>query len=70
MRFSARLDTSHHGSTHPQRDDEVPLRCQQELHTQRCLGVPIGKNPEVSSQESVEAMQWVLLYLSMELSPS
>jgi hypothetical protein len=31
---------------------------------QGSLGVPTGKHPEDSSQASVEAMQWVLLYLS------
>jgi hypothetical protein len=81
VRFNARLDTSHHGPTaasvqrcrggcgwsdrHPQCDGEVPLRCQQELHTQGVLGVSTGKNPEGSNLESVEAMQWVLLYLSI-----
>jgi hypothetical protein len=29
------------------------------------LGVPTGKNPEDSNLASVEAMQWVLLYLSI-----
>jgi hypothetical protein len=62
MRFNAPLYTSHHGPRHPFKDagvvadiltgihnamvSEVPLRCQQELHTQRLLGVPGGKNPE------------------------
>jgi hypothetical protein len=50
---------------HPQCDGEVPLRCQQELHTQGSLGVSTGKNPEDSNLASVEAMQWVLLYLSI-----
>jgi hypothetical protein len=51
---------------HPQWDGEVPLRCQQELHTQGFLGVPTGKIPEDSNLASVEAMQWVhLLYLSI-----
>jgi hypothetical protein len=31
----------------------------------RALGVPTGKNPEDSNVASVEAMQWVLLYLSI-----
>jgi hypothetical protein len=44
---------------------QVPLCCQQELHSQGFLGVPIGKNPEDSVLASVEAMQWVLLYLSV-----
>jgi hypothetical protein len=66
VRFGARLDTSHHGppQRHPQCDGEMSLRCQEEPHTQGCSGVPTGKNPEDSSQASVEVMQWVLLYLS------
>jgi hypothetical protein len=31
----------------------------------RVLGVPTRKNPEDSSQVSVEAVQWGLLYLSI-----
>jgi hypothetical protein len=31
----------------------------------RVFGVPTGKNPEDSNLASVEAMQWVLLYLSI-----
>jgi hypothetical protein len=50
---------------HPQCNGEVPLRCQQELHTQGFPGVPTGKHPEDSNLMSVEAMQWVLLYLSV-----
>jgi hypothetical protein len=41
------------------------VKCQQELHTQGCLGVPTGKYPEDSSLVNVEAMQWVLLYPSI-----
>jgi hypothetical protein len=43
----------------------VHLHCQQELHTQGFLGVRTGKNREDSNLVSVEAMQWVLLYLSI-----
>jgi hypothetical protein len=45
----------------------MPLRCQQVLHMskQEFLGVPTGKDPEDSNLASVEAMQWVLLYLSI-----
>jgi hypothetical protein len=50
---------------HPQFDGEVPLHCQQELHTHGFLGVSTGKNPEDSNLASAEAMQWVLLYLSI-----
>jgi hypothetical protein len=48
---------------HPQCD--VPLHCQQELHTRGYLGVPTGKNLGDSSPASVEAMQWALVYLSI-----
>jgi hypothetical protein len=43
------------------------VKCQQELHrpTRGFLAVPTGKNPEDSNLASVEAMQWVLLYLSI-----
>jgi hypothetical protein len=50
---------------HQQCDVEGPLRCQQEVHTQRFLGVPTGKNPEDSNLVSREATQWVLHYLSI-----
>jgi hypothetical protein len=50
---------------HPQCDGEVPLHCQQELHTQRVSRVPTGKNPDDSNLASMEVMQWVLLYLSI-----
>jgi hypothetical protein len=43
----------------------VPLCCQQELNTQRFLGVPTGKNPEDSNLAIMEAMQWALVYLSV-----
>jgi hypothetical protein len=80
IRFNARLDTSHHESLHPLIDGgaiavsltgihsamvKCLFLCQQELHTQWCSGVPTGKHPEDSSQASVEAMQLVLLYLSI-----
>jgi hypothetical protein len=39
--------------------------CKQELYTQGFLDVPAGKNPEDLNLASVEAMQWVLLYLSI-----
>jgi hypothetical protein len=35
-------------------------------HAQGFLGVPTGKNPEDSNLASVEAMQWVLLDLSID----
>jgi hypothetical protein len=50
---------------HPQRD-EVPLHSQQDLHTQGFFfGMPTGKHLEDSNLVSMEAMQWVLLYLSI-----
>jgi hypothetical protein len=79
MGFSAHFDIFLHGwlhlfkdagssyrwsDRHPQCSGEVPLCCQQKLHTQRFLGFPIGKNPEDSKLVSMEAMQWVL-YLSI-----
>jgi hypothetical protein len=39
--------------------------CQQELHEQGILVVPTGKIPEDSDRASMEAMQWVILYLSI-----
>jgi hypothetical protein len=79
IRFNARLDTSHHGLPHPfkgagvvvdiltqpQCDREVRLLCQQELHSQGILGIATGKNPEALNLPSVEAMQWILLCLSV-----
>jgi hypothetical protein len=53
---------------HPQCEGEVPLRCQQELHTQGFLAVPTRKTPEDSNLVSVEAMQWALLYLSIAMT--
>jgi hypothetical protein len=61
VRFNARLDTSHHGRTHPLKNGgvfvdgltgvhdgngEVSLCGQQELHTQGFSGVPTGHNPK------------------------
>jgi hypothetical protein len=43
----------------------VPLRYEEELHIHGFLGVPTGKNPEDSNLATVEAIQWVLLYLSI-----
>jgi hypothetical protein len=81
MRFNARLDTSHHGlqhpckgagvvadslDRHPQCDGEVPICCQDEMHTQGFLGVPTDNKPEDAILAwSVEIMQWFLLYLSV-----
>jgi hypothetical protein len=81
MIFSSCLDTSHHGPPHPFKDagvvvgsltgilcdGEVPLHCQQEPHTntQEFSGVSIGINQEDSNLASAEAMQCVLLYLSI-----
>jgi hypothetical protein len=64
MKINAPLYTSHHRTPGPFEDagvavdslrgihsaiiNKVPLRCQQELHTQRPLGVLTGINPEDS----------------------
>jgi hypothetical protein len=50
---------------HPQCDDQVRLRCQEELHTHGILGVPTTKIPRDSNLAKVEAMQLILLYLSI-----
>jgi hypothetical protein len=79
MRFNVCLDTSHHGQSHPHKDAGVVADSVTGIHNAmgKCLFVvnrscihkgfvvPIGKNPEDSSPASVEAMQWVLLYLSI-----
>jgi hypothetical protein len=73
MSFSVRLDTSHHGPPHPYKDSSQASTVRwwnvSSLSTgaayRRDLGVPTGRNPEDSSQASVEATQWVLLYLSL-----
>jgi hypothetical protein len=70
MRFSARLDTSHHGPPHPYKDGGAVADSLTSIHTEmvKCLFVvnrscihkgfrcSIGKNPEDSSQVIVEAM--------------
>jgi hypothetical protein len=43
----------------------VPLRDQKKLHTQGFLGFSTSKNAENSNLARVEAMQWILLYLSI-----
>jgi hypothetical protein len=77
MRSSLLLDTSHHGPLHPFEDAGVVADSLTGIHhvkclffvnrscIQRVLCVPTGKNPEDSNPASVEAMQWVLLYLSI-----
>jgi hypothetical protein len=73
-RFNAHFDTPHRGPPYPFKDagavadsaqchGEVPLRCQQAMHTQRCLGVPTGKNPEDDNLASMEAVQWAPFFL-------
>jgi hypothetical protein len=76
MRFNARLDTSHHGRPHPLKDSGAVADSLTGIHSAMCLfvvnrncihkdlGVPTRKNPEDSNLVGVEAMQWVLLYLS------
>jgi hypothetical protein len=41
------------------------VKCLSLANTQGYLSFPNGKNPEDSKVASVEAMQWVLLYLSL-----
>jgi hypothetical protein len=79
MKFNARLNTSHHGLPRPCKDVGVVADNLTGIHNAmvRCffvvkwscihrgLGVPTGKNPEDSSQVSVEATQWVLHYISL-----
>jgi hypothetical protein len=77
MRFNARFDTSHHGPQHLLRDAGVVADSPTGIHSamlkcpfvvcRNCVGflcVPTGKNPEDVNLASVEAMQWVLLYVS------
>jgi hypothetical protein len=78
MTFSALFDTSHHGLLLPFKDAGVVadsltgipnamVRClfivNRSCIYKGFLGAPTGKNPEDSNLASVEAMQWVLLYL-------
>jgi hypothetical protein len=80
MRFIARLDTSHYGPLHPFKNAGVVAFSLTGTHNatvkylfvanRRCkhggfLGGPTGKNPEDSNLPILEAMQWVLLYLSI-----
>jgi hypothetical protein len=77
MRFSARLDRSHHG---PFKDAGVVADVLTGIRNAmvKCLfvdnrvcmrkvflGVPAGTNPEDSNLMSLETMQWVLFYLSI-----
>jgi hypothetical protein len=71
MRTNPRLDTSHHGPPHIFKDagagagsltgiltydGEVPLHCQEELHTQGFLDIPADKYREDSSTAGVKAV--------------
>jgi hypothetical protein len=78
MRFNVRLDTSHHGPPHRHKDVGAVADSLTGIHNAmvKCLFVvnrscihkvfrcPQGKSSEDSNLVSVEAMQWVLLYLS------
>jgi hypothetical protein len=79
MRFNARLYTSHHGPLQPFKDAGVVADSLRDIlnATVKCLfvvdrsctykgflGVSSGTGPEDSNLVSVEAMQWVLRYLS------
>jgi hypothetical protein len=76
-RFSARLDTSHHGPLHPFKDAEVVADSLTGIQNamvkflflinRSCihkgiLGVLTGKNPEDSNVAKMEVMQLVLLH--------
>jgi hypothetical protein len=69
MGFNARLDTSHHGPTHPFKDGGVVADSLTRIHnamklgTQGLSGAPTGKNTEDSNVASVNAMHSVLLHL-------
>jgi hypothetical protein len=77
MKFNARLSTSHRGPPHPFKDAGVVADSLTGLHNamvkrlflvnRSCIHkdfrFPTGKNSEDSSLVSVEAVQWVLLYL-------
>jgi hypothetical protein len=80
MRFNARLDTSRHGSPHTLKDAGVVPDSLTDIHSAmvKCLFVVnrscihkgflcvhTDKNPEDSNVASLEAMQWVLLCLSV-----
>jgi hypothetical protein len=79
MRFNARIDTSHRGPPHLCKDAGVVADSLTGIHSamMKCLFVvnrscihkggyvSRGKNPEDSNLPSVEAMQWVLLCLSV-----
>jgi hypothetical protein len=81
LSFNARLDTSHHGPPHPYKDAGAVADSLTGIHSAmvKCLSVVnrscIDKGvqvfPQVKIQRiqicawSVEAMQWVLLYLSV-----
>jgi hypothetical protein len=58
VRFSARLDMFHHGPPRQFKDAQIVSN-----NLTRFVSVPTDKNAEDSSQVSVEAMLWVLLYL-------
>jgi hypothetical protein len=59
------LGSCGYSDRHHQCGGEVPLHCQQVLHTRGFLDVPTSKNPEESSLASMQATEWVLLYLSI-----
>jgi hypothetical protein len=77
MRFNLRLDTSHHGPPHPFKDAGVVADSLTGIHNAmvECLLVVNrscihkgfrGSHSRIPSQVSVEAMQWVLLYLCID----
>jgi hypothetical protein len=54
-----------HSDRHQQCTGKVPFCCQQEQHTQGFLDVLTGKIPKDSNLVSIEAMPFLVLYLSI-----
>jgi hypothetical protein len=70
MRFNARLHTFHHGPPHPFKDARVVADTLIGIHnvTGKCLFIVNRSSiysPEDSNLVSMEAMQWILLHLSI-----
>jgi hypothetical protein len=75
MRFSACLNTSHHGPSHPFKDAGVVADSPTGIHSAMVKSLFILNRsgihkgfyvfPEDSNLARVETMQWVLLYLSV-----
>jgi hypothetical protein len=80
MIFDACINMSHHGLLHPFKDPWVAVDSLTGIHNavamclfiinrsykEMLLGVPTGKYPADSNLMSMEAMQWIFLYLSID----